>query len=142
MARGFTLPEIAVVTALAGFMLALALPRFGRALDHYTADAAAREITTLIATARYTAIAQGKRTRLRVNSDSLVIDTLGRVDWGLIRAWPGPGQRGVTLAASNHVVTFAPNGIPWGVANTTISLWRGSHVETVVVSRLGRVRRG
>lgn len=142
MARGFTLIELAVVAVVAGFVLALTLPRFGRALDHYAADAEAREITTLIATARYTAVSQGKRARLRLSPDSLVIDTLGAIDWGLHRSWRGPAAHGVAFATNNAIVTFAPTGIAWGVSNTTITLRRGSHVETVIVSRLGRVRRG
>src|SRR5262245_52641835 len=130
MARGFSLPEIAVVTALAGIMLSLALPGFGRALDHYVVDSAAREVSTLIAITRHTAVSQGKRTRLRVSPDSLVIDTLGSPDWGAHRAFPGPADRGISLSVNNPIVTFAPTGIGWGVSNTTISLRRGSHVET------------
>lgn len=142
MARGFTLLELAIVLVIAGFVLALSVPPARRALDHLAADGAARDLTTLLATARHTAVAQGRRTRLRVAADSLVIDTLGVVGWGLHRSWSGPSGRGVTMTTSNPVVVFAPTGLAWGVSNTSIVLSRGSHVETVVVSRVGRVRRG
>ena len=142
MARGFTLLELTVVLLVAGFMLAAAMRPAGRVLDHYAADAAARDVTNLLATARHTAVAQGYRTRLRIAADSLTIDTLGAAGWGVHRTWPGPAARGVSLATSNSVVTFAPTGIAWGVANTSVRLTRGSHVETVIVSRVGRVRRG
>lgn len=142
MARGFTLLELTIVLVIAGLALAVALQPMRSALDHLAADGAAREISTLLATARHTAVAQGKRARLRVTADSLVIDTLGATGWGLHRAWPGPAHRGVVVTSSNPVVVFGPTGLAWGVSNTTIRLSRGSHVETVVVSRVGRVRRG
>lgn len=142
MARGFTLLELTIVLLIAGFMLAVAVRPTRRVLDHYAADAAARDVTTLLATARHTAIAWGCRTRLQLGRDSLTIDTLGAGGWGRYRWWPGPATGGVALWTNNPVVTFGPNGVGWGVSNTSVRLSRGSHVETVIVSRLGRVRRG
>lgn len=142
MARGFTLLELAIVLVVAGFVLALSARPIRRALDHLAADGAARDVTTLLAVARHTAVAQGHRARLRVAAESLTIDTLGATGWGLHRSWLGPAGRGVTVATSNAVVAFAPTGLAWGVSNTSITLSRGSHVETVIVSRVGRVRRG
>lgn len=142
MARGFTLLELATVLVIAGFVLALAIRPARDALDAFAVDGAARDVTTLLATARQTAAAQGRRARLRVAAESLVIDTLGTDGWGVHRAWSGPAGRGVAITTSNVVVAFAPTGLAWGVSNTSITLSRGSHVETVVVSRVGRVRRG
>jgi type II secretory pathway pseudopilin PulG len=142
MVRGVTLLELTIVLVIAGFMLAVAMRPVRSALDHFAVDGAARDITTLIATARHTAVAQGRRSRLRLHRDSLVIDTLGGVAWGVVRTWPGPASRGVDMELSNQVVTFAPTGAAWGVSNTSVTLTRGSHVETIFVSRLGRVRRG
>jgi prepilin-type N-terminal cleavage/methylation domain-containing protein len=142
MARGFTLVELAIVLVVAGFVLALSIRPVRGVLDHIAADGAARDVTTLLATARHTAVAQGRRARLRVTADSLTIDTLGATAWGRHRSWSGPASRGVTVTTSNAVVAFAPTGLAWGVSNTSITLSRGSHVETVIVSRVGRVRRG
>lgn len=140
--RGVTLLELTIVLVIAGFVLAIAMRPLGRALDHFAVDGAARDVTTLLATARQTAVAQRRRARLRMQTDSLVIDTLGESGWGRHRAWPGPATRGVGIKASNSEVTFSPTGVAWGVSNTTVVFTRGSHVETVIVSRLGRIRRG
>jgi Tfp pilus assembly protein FimT len=142
MVRGVTLLELAIVLVIAGFVLAGTMRPLGRALNHFAVDGAARDVTTLLATARHTAVAQRRRARLRIHADTLAIDTLGLSGWGRYRAWPGPAARGVAMTASNSEVTFSPSGVAWGVSNTTIVLTRGSHVETVIVSRLGRVRRG
>jgi prepilin-type N-terminal cleavage/methylation domain-containing protein len=142
MRRGFTLLELAIVLSLAGFVLALSLRPMRRALDHFAADGAARDITTVLAITRQTAVVHGRRARLRITAESLTVDTLGRAGWGRHRVWLGPADRGVGVTASNPVVVFAPTGLAWGVSNTSITLVRGSHVETVIVSRAGRVRRG
>lgn len=142
MRCGFTLPELAIALLVAGFVLAVAVRPMGRALDHFAADGAARDVTTLLAVARQTAVTHGRLARLRVTSESLVIDTLGERGWTRHRGWPGPLARGVTVTATNALVAFAPTGLAWGVSNTSIALRRGSHVETVIVSRTGRVRRG
>jgi hypothetical protein len=42
---------------------------------------------------------------------------------------------------SNPLVVFGPTGMGWGVSNTRITLQRGSQVETITVSRVGRVKR-
>lgn len=142
MGKGYTLLELLVVVVLAGFVLALGLPRAAGILDHLAADAAARDITTALAEGRQLAMEQGRRVRVRLGQDSLRVDTLGNVTWGQYRSRPGPASRRVSLSATNPIVIFSALGLTWGVSNTSVSLVRKSHVETVVVSRVGRVRRG
>jgi prepilin-type N-terminal cleavage/methylation domain-containing protein len=142
MRRGFTLLELLWAVVIAGFVLALALPKIGGLLDSLSADAAARDVAVALAAARQFAMDRGHRVRVRLNQDSLRVDTLGEVTWGQYRAWPGAASRRASLSATTPVVTFSGLGLSWGVSNTTVTLRRGSHVETVVVSRVGRVRRG
>ena len=138
---GLTLPELVVVMAITGALLALGVPRLASALDRVRVARAATEVTTALAVARHGAVAWGVRSRLLIASDSLRIDTLGRVAWGAFRRLPGPAEHGVTLDVSNEVVQFGPSGIGWGVSNTRITLHRGVHSETITTSRLGRVKR-
>jgi Tfp pilus assembly protein FimT len=142
MERGLTVVELLVVLVIAGFMLALGMPRVGDMLDHLAADAAARDVAAALAVARHIAVDQGRRVRLRLGQDSLRVDTLDGGSWGQYRSRPGPASRGASLSATNSIVIFSPLGLTWGVSNTTVTLTRGSHVETVVVSKVGRVRRG
>jgi type II secretory pathway pseudopilin PulG len=142
MERGVTVLELLVVVVIAGFMLALGMPRLGGMLDHLAVDAAARDVTVALAVARHIAVDQGLRVRLRLGQDSLRVDTLGGGAWGQYRSRPGPASRGASLSATNPIVIFSPLGLMWGVSNTTVTLKRGSHLETVVVSKVGRVRRG
>ena len=139
--HGATLLELALAMAIAATLAAVALPRIGPALDRIAADEAAREITTALAVTRHVAIRQGRRARLVLASDSLRLDVWHGAAWMPVTRWTGPDGRGVTMQVSNSVVTYAPTGIGWGAANTTVTLRRGSQIETITTSRVGRVKR-
>lgn len=141
MRNGFSLPELVVVLAIAAVLFAVALPRLSGVLDATAADAAARDITTALAVARSAAVERGKRARLVIQQDSLRIDLWGNADWEPFLRWAGPQDRGVSLQVSNPQVMFSPTGIGWGVSNTKVTLTRGSHIETITTSRIGRVKR-
>jgi prepilin-type N-terminal cleavage/methylation domain-containing protein len=141
MARGFTLTELAIGMVVAAALAALAVPRVGSALDGLATDAAARDITNALATTRHTAIARGVRARLVIARDSLRLDLWDGVAWTGLTRWPGPATHRVSVEVSNPVVAYSPIGVGWGAANTTIILRRGSQVETITTSRVGRVRR-
>ncbi len=139
--RGASLLETAMALAVAGVLLALVGPRLRPALDGIAADAAAREITTALAVTRHAAIHRGRRARLRIAPDSLRLEAWDGVAWVPFATWPGPAARHVDVEVSNAVITYGPNGIGWGTANSTVRLRRGSQIETITTSRIGRVRR-
>ena len=141
MSRGFSLPELVAVTGIVGLIAALALPRLAAAIDRVEADAAAREIVTALAVARHSAISQGQRVRMRIAADSLRFDRWDGTAWVPDRRWPGPASRRVGLQVTNPDVVYGPTGIGWGASNTTVTLARGSQVETITTSRAGRVKR-
>lgn len=141
MNRGFSLVELAVAMLIVGLMAAIGLPRLVGWRDWLAADQAAREITTALATARHGAILQATRARLEITRDSLRITRFADGGWRPWKSWPGPAQLGVVLTVSNPIVVFGPTGMGWGVSNTRITLQRGSQVETITVSRVGRVKR-
>ncbi|HEY6784146.1 MAG TPA: prepilin-type N-terminal cleavage/methylation domain-containing protein [Gemmatimonadales bacterium] len=141
MRRGFSLPELMVVLAIIAVVLALGVPRFGDTLDWAAADGAARDVTTALAVTRAAAISQSTLARLQIAADSLRIDLRTDGGWMAYRRDPGPAARGVQLDVSNPEVIFAPTGLGWGPANSTITLSRGGRIETITTSRVGRVKR-
>lgn len=141
MRAGFTLVEILVVLAIVTVLVALAVPRVGPALDRLAVDAAARDVTTALAVARRAAVLEGSRARLRIAADSLRVDRESGAGWIPVSRWVGPAGDGITLSVSNPEVVFGPLGFGWGAANTRVELRRGSQIETVTTSRLGRVKR-
>jgi prepilin-type N-terminal cleavage/methylation domain-containing protein len=141
MRRGFTLLELVVVLAIVAMLTTFAVSRLIPLVDWIAADGAARDVTSALAVTRTAAVLRGTRARLRIAADSLRIDREGPAGWEPYARWAGPASAGVTLTVSNPEVVFSPLGIAWGLSNTRIVLSRGSQIETITTSRLGRVRR-
>ena len=141
MRRGFTLLELVVVLAIVAVLTTFAVWRLVPLVDWIAADGAARDVTSAMAVTRTAAVLRGTRARLRIAADSLRIDREGPAGWEPYARWAGPASAGVTLTVSNPEVVFSPLGIAWGLSNTRIVLSRGSQIETITTSRLGRVRR-
>ena len=144
MARGFSLVELAFVLLIVAVLTAVGLPRLGLFLDRIATDQAAREITTALAVGRHGAVMQATRARVTIAEDSLRIDRLKvgtAAEWEPWWRQPGPADHRVQIEVSNPEVVFGPTGLGWGSANTKVVLRRGSQVETITVSRLGRVKR-
>ena len=141
MARGFTALELLVVLFIVGVLAAVGWPRLGDALDRVAADRAAVDVTAALAVARNGAVLHSTRARLLITPDTLAVDRWEGGGWAPWWRTLGPAHHGVSLAVSNPIVTFGPTGIGWGLANTTVTLQRGSHVETITTSRVGRVKR-
>jgi len=139
--RGFTLTEMVVVLAVVALLTTFVVSRLVPLVDWIAADGAARDMTTALAVTRTAAVLRGVRARLRIAADSLRIDREGATGWEPYARWAGPASAGVSLTVSNPEVVFSPLGIAWGLGNTRIVLRRGSQVETITTSRLGRVRR-
>lgn len=136
--RGTTLLELLVVLALLLALGALGLTGWQHLRDRTAADAAARELAVLLASAREMALARGSATvRLDTAAGTVRVRAPGLAAIELsLRA-----LHRVRVAATRDSVAFDARGLGRGLANVRITLWRGAAAETVVVSRLGRVRR-
>lgn len=135
---GATLLEMAIVLAMLGLLASLALPRAGGMLDRARVTAARTEAVTVFAIARHLAIRQSRRATVTIDSrrGRLIVhmgaDTAYRRD--LARSF------GVTLVATQDSMSYHATGIGYGAANLSLRISRGRAADTVVVSRLGRVR--
>ncbi len=136
--RGATIAELVVTLAVLGVLTSIAVPRAAALLDRVSVKGAAQDVVLTLAAARAAAsrrgayasfVADPRTGRLRVVSGG---ETLLERDVF--------HTRGVRLEASRESVTFAPGGLGWGAANTTVIVSRGTRSDTVVMSRLGRGR--
>jgi Tfp pilus assembly protein FimT len=136
--RAATLVELVISLALIGVVSSIAVPRAASVMDRVSVRGGTQDVVLALAAARAAASRRGTYA-------SFVADTRS----GRLRVVIG-GEilferdelrtRGVKLEASRESVTFAPGGLGWGAANTTVIVSRGSRSDTVVMSRLGRVR--
>ena len=138
MRDGYSLPELALILALIGILLGIAVPKLSSALDRIEVGAAAGHIAAAHARARLMAITQGKVLVLSVDSVALTIRI--RATQAPLWSEAGPAANGVSLAGAGHSFIFSPAGFSLGLSNATLRVTRGTVTRAVVVSRLGRVR--
>ncbi len=138
MRRGTTLVELIVFCTLIALVAGISFPRAHAVLDGLRIRQAAHEVSGALMLTRAAAIRRGERARVIVDQASATIrvesggDTLLRRDLGAMHH--------VALHSSRDTMTYAPTGLGWGLANSTIVVSIGVRAETVTVARLGRTR--
>lgn len=137
---GYTLVELAIVVAIAGLVLATGLAATRALLDRTATRMAAADLAALLADARDVALARGQAVAVRVDTAAGTAmmqagaDTLARRTIGALH--------GIRLAVTRDSVAYGALGLGVGLANARWIVRRGAAAETVLVSRLGRVRVG
>jgi prepilin-type N-terminal cleavage/methylation domain-containing protein len=134
----FTLLEITVVLTVTGVLLALAVPRFSALRDRQAVRSAVDEIGAAFATARAAAVAR----RAPV---AVVLDTAGgavevRSSGRTLFRRSLRAIYGIVLTSNRDSAVYDPRGLGYGVTNLTVVVRRGTLVDTLTMSRLGRVR--
>jgi hypothetical protein len=134
----YTLVELVVVLSVLALVSAIGVRALGRQLDRLAVDNAIAEAAGAVARARDEAVARHAVVSLRIDTaeGSLTLHTRGT---RLARHALGHAH-GVSLGTSRDSVVFDARGLGYGAANLTMVARRGSAADTLVVSRLGRVR--
>jgi Tfp pilus assembly protein FimT len=134
----FTIFELTITLCILSILSAIAVPRVGRLLDSIHVQGAATEIESLFGVARHLAIARGALSTVEVDPAKRTMyvsvgdDTLRRLELGT--------THDVQLAATRTRMSYGPTGMGYGAANLSVVVRRNASVDTVFVSRLGRVR--
>ena len=139
MRRGLTLVELVMVCTFLALLTGFSVSRIGALLDGIRLEQAAHEVAGALTLARATAIGRSAYVDVVIDEPAGAV----RVESGgdTLRARPLRALHHVTLRASRDTITYAPTGMGYGVANSTIIVGIGARAETVTVSRLGRMRR-
>lgn len=138
MRNAFTLIELTVTLCILSILSAIAVPFAGRLLDDISVHGAVIEIESLFSTARHLAIARAAQTIVEIDTAARVVrisaedDTLRRAEVG--------ADHDVSLSASRARMVYSASGFGYGAANLSVVVRRNSAVDTVFVSRLGRLR--
>ena len=136
--RGVTLIDQLLVLVLLGVLLALAVHTGARLRDRLAVRTAASAVRDALALAREHAVAGGQRVAVRfARVDGTV--TVHAADDSLLRLRLAE-THGVSLSATRDSTAYLPSGLGVGGANLSLVLQRGEAADTVIVSRLGRVR--
>ena len=135
---GLTLIELCIVITIIGLSSMIAVRQILLHLDRAAARAAVAEAASVVVRARDEAVAQRAMVSVWFDTASAVLELRAR-GTPISRAALGHAH-GVKLSANRDSLTFDVRGLGYGAANLTMVARRGGAAETLVVSRLGRVR--
>ena len=138
MKNGLTLVELLLVIALIGIIGTFAVSNVGGRLDSLAVNSAAADVTSAFAVARNAAIARATYTTVHVDSSRQAVTVSMNGDT-LVTRLVG-AVHGVAIRSNRDSLAYNPIGHGFGASNQTIVISRGNASDTVVVSRLGRVR--
>jgi prepilin-type N-terminal cleavage/methylation domain-containing protein len=135
---GVTLVELCLVLALVGILASIATRQITRYLDRAAARAAVAEAATVVLRARDEAMSQRTPVSVSIDTVAAALELSAR---GVVLSHAALGHaHGVTLSTTRDSLTYDVRGLGYGAANLTMTARRGSAAESLVVSRLGRVR--
>jgi prepilin-type N-terminal cleavage/methylation domain-containing protein len=135
---GFTIVELIVTICILSILSAITMPWAGELLDRVRVRGAVMDIESTFSGARHIAIARSAQTTIDIDTVAGAIyvsvgsDTLRRREIG--------SDHGVQLSASRVRMSYSATGMGYGAANLSVFVRRNASVDTVFVSRLGRLR--
>jgi prepilin-type N-terminal cleavage/methylation domain-containing protein len=136
--KAFTLLELVVTMTIVAICLGLSAPRFATLRDGASVRGAANEIGAAFSSARQMAVTRATTVAVVLDTVHAAIELSSR------------GQRvfrrslgmvyGVSLASNRDSAVYDARGLGYGVSNLSVTVRRGAMVDTLTMSRLGRVR--
>ncbi len=135
---GYTLVELVVVITIASLLVLSGVRALAQRLDRLAVRTAIAESGGAIARARDDALARHEAVTVRIDTTDGTL--LVRAGEERIARYALAHAHGVRLAATRDSLTFDVRGLGRGASNLTLVARRGVAAETLVVSRLGRVR--
>lgn len=138
MRRAHTLIELAITLALVSLVTAIAVPSLRGVTERWRLRAAAADIVNALVLTREAALARGTTATFVIDSPHGEVRVTCGTDTLVRRAIST--LHGVSVVASGDSVRFGPDGLATGVSNTTMLIVRRARIDSVVVSRLGRIR--
>ena len=136
----FTLLELTIVLVIIGLLCIITVREMGHYLDRLAARSAVAEAAEVIQQARDEALARHAVVSVKIDTARAELVLRERGSTLALHAL-GHAHR-VKLSSTRDSLAFDVRGLGYGASNLTLIARRGRAAETLVVSRLGRVRMG
>lgn len=134
----YSLLELMLVVVLFGLLMGLAVPRFAAFRDAASVRAAMADLGSCFSLARQAAVA--RRTTVAVVFDTVSGSVEVRSARQTVARRPLRADYGIVLGANRDSAVYDARGLAYGVSNITVTIRRGTMIDTLTMSRLGRVR--
>ena len=121
-----------------GILTAIAMPQAAKLLDRIHVRGAVTDIAALFSSARHIAIARSAQSTVEIDTAARTIYVTVGID--TLRKREVGSEHGVQLSSTRARMSYSVTGIGYGAANLSVVVRRSAAVDTVFVSRLGRVR--
>jgi prepilin-type N-terminal cleavage/methylation domain-containing protein len=135
---GYTILELTLVIAIISILAAILIPGIASLLDQIDVRGATADARSVFAAARHVAIARASP--VTVDIDTAAHTLLVRAGSDTVRWRDEHELHGVRFRATRTSMTYAPTGVGYGVSNLTLIITKRNAADTLVISRLGRVR--
>lgn len=135
---GLSLAEVMVVIVIIGLTLLVGFGQLHLYLDRVATRDAVHAAGYVVQRARDEAVALQAPVSVKIDTARATLALLSR---GLALGTTPLGElHGVAISTTRDSITFDVRGLGYGAANLTLVARRGRASDTLVVSRLGRVR--
>ena len=114
------------------------MPPAAKLLDSIHVRGAVTDIASLFSSARHIAIARSAQSTVEIDTAARTIYVTVGID--TVRKREVGSEHGVQLSSTRAHMSYSATGIGYGAANLSVVVRRSAAVDTVFVSRLGRVR--
>jgi len=143
--KGFSLIEMMFVFVLAGVIMAIGYPRLRNSLEKSNIRSSKALLSTLVATARGTAVQRGCNATLNMTADSVWVTACG-VNPVAASVTVGTkklvgSEFGVSLVPSSASIVYDPRGIRTQFQTTTVRIVGAHYSDSVIVNQVGKVTR-
>jgi Tfp pilus assembly protein FimT len=135
---GATLVEITIVFTLVSAVCAVSIPRAATFIDRIAVRGAVTDIESLFSLARHAAISRGAQSVLAIDAAAGMFSI--RVAGEMILERDVARGHGVAITSARQSMTYSPIGVGYGAANFSMVVSRGAESDSIIISRLGRVR--
>ena len=143
--KGFSLIEMMFVFVLAGVIMAIGFPRLKDGLEKQNIRSSKALLTTLVATARGTAVQRGCNATLNMTADSVWVTACG-VNPPAASVTVGTkklvgSEFSVTLVPSAAAIVYDPRGLRTSFATTSVRIVGAHYTDSVIINQVGKVTR-
>ena len=135
---GMSILELTVVLALSAILLTVALLQIGHVRDATAVRGAVGEAAADFSAAREAALARRRPVALVI--DTAAATLTARATGTIVLVSRFRQSYGVAIATNRDSAVYDGRGLGYGISNLSLVVRRGAVAETLVVSRLGRVR--